>query len=328
MKPQGLVVLAILAPVLLRRHLLRPGSGPVPKLGPRLARLDAALGGWLTRQQGPWRLVSATLAALVVAIAVVLPFDLPTLAPASVADLPVIAHLAGLASLLTDTANQYAVLTANAFNGWALVGPTPLMQTMAGGGSAASWTADSLVLFGGLSAVTVGAFLLAATALVVAVGLLVRDDRVLILVGFTVVACAFYALPTRVHERYLFPAFVTGTLLAASVAPAVWYGLLGLLNTVNLHAVLAGGGGGGFAGGAGVGRGGGPGPGGGGSGFGSGASSISLPFGDLARTDVVVAAVAVGQTALFLGLLGAFVWLTVLAVRAPRSRTQPLRATL
>ena len=259
------------------------------------------LDGWLTRHQGPERLASSALAALLVAIVVVLPFDLPTLAPASVADLPVIAHLAGLVTLLADTANQFSVLTANAFNGWALVGATPLASTMAAG-SSANWIPDSLAVVGGLSAVTLGAILLGAMALIVAVGLLLRDDRTRILLGFTVVAFAFYALPTRVHERYLFPAFVSGALLAASAAPTLWYLLLGFLNTINLHAVLAGGWGRRRAGrevapvAVAAASGGGAG--------GGGASSIQLPFGDLARSDVVVAAVAVGQTVLFRGATG------------------------
>jgi hypothetical protein len=47
-----------------------------------------------------------------------------------------------------------------------------------------------------------------------------------------------------------------------------------------------------------------------------------LPFGDLARSDVVVAAVAVGQTALFAALFGAFIWLTLSGLR----RGQPATA--
>ena len=49
-KPQGLIVLVVVAPVLLRRHLLRVGSGPVPALGGRAAAVNRRLDGWLTRQ--------------------------------------------------------------------------------------------------------------------------------------------------------------------------------------------------------------------------------------------------------------------------------------
>ncbi len=68
-KPQDAIVLVVIAPVLVRRHLLRPGSGPMPALGARLAALDRALGG-LLREQGPVRLGTSAVAA---ALAVILP---------------------------------------------------------------------------------------------------------------------------------------------------------------------------------------------------------------------------------------------------------------
>jgi hypothetical protein len=309
-KPQGLIVLVVVAPVLLRRHLLRVGSGPVPVLGPRAASLNRRLDGWLTRQ-GPERLVSAAVVAGLTLIAVLLPFDLASRAPASLADLPVIGQIAGLVSLITGDANQYSVLTANAFNAWALIGPRPLVEAFPAGSG--GWTPDSLIVLAELPAVTVGAILLVATAVLVSVGLLKHNGRLRILLALTVIAFAFYALPTRVHERYLFPVFASGALLAEGVAPTIWYVLTGVLNAVNLHAVLTLSGGGG----AGAGRGGsgfgGAGPGGGapgggpGGGFGGGVSGVTLPFGDLARADVVVAAVAVGQTVLFVILLAAWV---------------------
>jgi hypothetical protein len=43
---------------------------------------------------------------------------------------------------------------------------------------------------------------------------------------------------------------------------------------------------------------------------------VQLPFGDLARADIVVAAVAVGQTALFVALLAAFAWRVLGGLRA------------
>src|SRR5207237_10536 len=94
----------------------------------------------------------------------------------------------------------------------ALLGATPLAQII--GGSGGSWTADSLAV-GGTTAFILGASALAAVGLVVAGGLLVRDGRMPILLGFAIVAFAFYAVPTRVHERYLFPFFTAGALLAA-----------------------------------------------------------------------------------------------------------------
>jgi dolichyl-phosphate-mannose-protein mannosyltransferase len=342
-KPQDAIVLVVLIPVLVRRHLLRPGSGPIPILGPRLARLNRRLGGLLT-DQGPIRLATAAAAGGLAGIVPLLPFDIGHYAPASLADLPVISQVAGLIGLIVSDGGQFSYLTANAFNPWALVGDHSLASIAGSGGT---WTADSLIVIGGVQAVTVGALLLAAAGLLVAGGLLLRADRLSIVLGFTLVAVAFYVLPTRVHERYLFPAFGCGALLAAAAARRAWAYLgLGLLNTINLHAVLAGGlkvgsggigtgGGGGSGGGGGaLGPGGGSGPGGGfgagggpgaSGGFGSGgAGSISLPFADLARSEPVIIAVAVGQTLVFAGLLVA--WLIVILGPVAIGRNPPERS--
>ncbi len=319
-KPQDAICLVVVLPVLVRRHLLRVGSGPVPSLGRRLSALDERLGGRLT-DQGPLRLGMAIFLGAIVGIVPLLPFDIATYAPASLAGLPVIGQVAGLIGLFQSVTGQYAVLTANAFNAWALVGSQPLASIARGSGS---WTSDSIVVFAGLTAFQVGALLLAAVCLLVVAGLLFRDDRRTIVLAFAVVAFAFYAVPTRVHERYLFPFFPAAALLAAPyLGRALAYCWIALLNTVNLHAVLgsantfggfgASGGSGGFGGGGGFGGPGSPGLGvsgagpGAGSAGGSAVASISLPFTDLMRSEAVVAAVAVGQTLGFAALLGMWV---------------------
>jgi len=296
-KPQALVCLVVVAPVLVRRHLL-------------------------ARQQ-PVRLVTSALAAVLTGALVLAPFDIGRFASPALAGVPVLGSFAGLVGLIQSASAQYSVLTANAYNAWALVGPQPLVAAVG------RWTADSLPVVGSVSASTVGTVLLVAVALLVAAGLLRRDGVVPIVVGFTVIAFAFYALPTRVHERYLFPAFTSGAVLAAAgLAGAAGYVVTGLLNTVNLHAVLAaplgfsgrgfggfGGGPGGFrgprAGGFGPGGGspGGPGGGGiGGPGFDlGGVTSIQLPLAELARSPLVAAVVAVGQTAAMVALLAAWI---------------------
>jgi hypothetical protein len=244
---------------------------------------------------------------------VMAPFDIERFAPAPVAAVPVVGGFAGLAGLIQSAGDQFGVLTANAFNLWALVGPQPLVA------SVGSWTADSLPLIGGLPAVTAGTVLLVAVALLVAAGLLRRDGVLPIVVGFTVIAFAFYALPTRVHERYLFPAFTSGAVLASvTIAGAAGYLVTAALNAVNLHAVLAAPLG--FAGAGGFGRpaagfrgprgGFGPGPGVlGGPGFdpGTAVASIQLPLAELARSPLVATAVALGQTAAMIALV--VVWL-------------------
>ena len=316
-KPQYAITLAVVIPVLVRRHLIRIGSGPSPAAGTRTVLLGRPLGrplGGLLLDQGPVRLVSSAAVAGIVALVLILPFDLAAYVPASLADVPVVDQLAGLAGLFGRLGNEFSVLTANAYNPWALVGD-PSLAAVAASGSG-TWTADSLAVWGGLPAVVLGGGLLAAIGLIVAGGLLVRDGLVTILLGFSILALAFFVVPTRVHERYLFPFFATASILAAPAATSM-AGLVGvaLLNTANLHAVLSGalrasssgafgrGGAGGLGNGAFGGARGPAGlPGSGGAGF----SSLSLPLGDLVTSQAVVTASAVGLAAALVLLLGAW----------------------
>jgi hypothetical protein len=335
-KPQEAIALVVVLPVLVRRHLLHAGTGPEIRAGARLAALDRRLGG-LVLTRGPFRLVTAVAAAAIAGLAILLPFDIARFAPSGLASVPLVGQLAGYAGLFGNDSGQYSFLTANAFNAWALVGASPLASIASSGGS---WTGDSLVLLGGLTAFQLGTALLVCTGLAIGMGLLVRDDRTAILLAFGLAAFAFYALPTRVHERYLFPFFTAAALLAAPYAGgAVSYVGVALMNGVNLHAVLGspsmiGGGsgrGGSFTGPGTAGTGGGGfqvTPGGRGGTGGSGASSITLPFTDLARSEFLVTAVAVGQTLAFAALLG--LWLVVafgpLLRRPQRAAAEPLGA--
>jgi hypothetical protein len=316
-KPQDAIGLVVVIPILVRRHLLRPGSGPMRQLGPRLARVDRALGGLLS-EQGPVRLGTSALACALAIVVPLLPFDMLALAPASLADVPVVGHVAGLISLVTSAADQFSVLTVNAYNAWALMGDPSLAAAI--GGSGGTWIADSLPVVAGIPAYLVAAAALTAVSALVVVGLLRSDSRVAILLGFAIMALAFYAVPTRVHERYLLPFFAPAALLAAmSIRLVGGYVGIGVLNAVNIHAVLGapltlGGGFGGFGG---RGSGGFGGAGGGGRiGFGGGSGSsgitaIRLPFTDLARSEVVVTALALGQTAALVLLLGVWAYVAL-----------------
>ena len=358
-KPQDGVVLVVLIPILVRRHLLRAGSGPVPRPGAILSRLDRRIGSRMTTflaDQGSARLGTSAIAFAIALLLPVLPFDVDAFAPAALAGVPVIGQAAGLIGLYVSAGGQFSVLTANAYNLWALVGPHPLASAI--GSETGSWTPDSLAVLAGLPAVLVGAGALALVGLLVAGGLLLRDDRLAIVLGFALAAFAFYALPTRVHERYLFAFFAPAALLASGIAaPALGYLAVGVANAVNIHAVLAAplsigrgfgiarGGGfdgsgadaglgafGGFGGAGGV-----PGPGFAGAGgvpgggaFGGGgspvdASSIHLPLAQLARSEPVVIAVALVQEAAFAVLLAA--WLAVAFVPVVRPRLAAWRAT-
>ena len=280
-KPQYAIGLAVVGAVLVGRHLFRPGSGPVPEPGRWLGALDRRLGGWFTQRQGFRRLAACAGVGIAVLVVALIPFDLPSLAPPGLAEVPIVGSLAGFLSLVGSAAAYYNVLTVNAFNGWALVGPTPLTHAI---GHDYMWTYDALPLLGGIPAVTLGSALLALVAAIVVVTLLLRDDRMAILVGFTVLAVAFFVLPTRVHERYLFPAFAVGALLAAtSVRWRWWYLLLGLASVANLHAVLTL------------------------PYDGYGTPGIqALPLGAALREDAAVAAVGIGTTLLFVAALAAF----------------------
>ncbi len=339
-KPQDAIALVVVVPVLVRRHLLHAGSGPAPSLGSRLTALDRRLGGLLT-DPGPVRLGTSALCAAAAILIPIVPFDITTFAPAALSGVPVIGQVAGLAGLLVSVGSEFSVLTANAYNLWALVGSSPLTRSI--GAQGGTWTADSLAMLGGLTAAEVGTGLLCLAGLLVAGGLLGRDDRLAILLGFAVAAFAFYALPTRVHERYLFPFFAAGALLVADAAArAVGYVAVGVANAINIHAVLASPLSPGFSGRQGVGAGtpgagpgvagGGPGPSGAGNGLGiaqgpnggfgargpglmGDASSIHLPLADLARSEPVVIAVALGQTLAFAALLVA--WLVIVLQATP-----------
>jgi len=117
-KPQEAIGLVIVLPVLVRRHLFLGGSR--------------------------WRLLTSAFAGTAALMLPLVPFD--------------IGGVAGLVHLFQSDADRYSVLTANAFNIWALVGSTPLAQII--GGSVVSWTADSLAV-GGTTAFVFGAFALA-----------------------------------------------------------------------------------------------------------------------------------------------------------------------
>jgi hypothetical protein len=97
----------------------------------------------------------------------------------------------------------------------------------------------ALSLTGSLYAATLGSGLLLITLVGVSAWAAWRDDQQSLLVALAILTIAFFVLPTRVHERYLFPFFGLGAiLLASSPRWRVVYGLLAVVNTANLLAVL------------------------------------------------------------------------------------------
>lgn len=268
-KPQYAIVLLVVGFVLLGRHLVRRGSGPVPSFRHPLAvRLDGLLGGWFRAEQGPWRLVSSAAVGMAVLLLLITPFDLAELAAAKAPWLPFGGDLAGLLVVVGQAAGEYHYLTVNAHNLWALAGPTSLAWT-------GLWTSDLEPAFGAVPYVAIGALLLALTLTFLAYQFLRRADRTSIVVTATVLAVAFFVVPTRVHERYLYPAFALGALLAGgSMAWRWWYVALAVVNFANLHANLTN------------------------PLYGT-PNVVELPLGELLRSGDVIALVAIAHTALF-----------------------------
>jgi hypothetical protein len=216
-KPQfGVVLLPLVGVMLLKRHLLRPGSGPRhPPWAPR------RLAGWLHRYQGWVRLLTSTIVALAVFYAVALPFGIGPLE---------------FVERMTATAGGYADLSVNAYNLWAFVGAggeAPFFEAF-------SRSPDTVPLLGPLSGVLIGAVFL-VIGYVWAIGrAAARDDRWILLLAVAALTIFFFVLPTRVHERYLVPVFAILPILA--VGQRRWafaLVLLAVASVINLHALLA-----------------------------------------------------------------------------------------
>ena len=216
-KPQfGVVLIPLVLFVLLRRHLVRPGSGPR-----RRPWAPAGLAALLTREQGWPRLLTALAAAWAAFFVMALPFGMGP-----------VEYL----ERMFGTAGQYGYLTVNAYNLWALLGAggapslAERIQLERGHPAAAGAGPGS----GHRRRPARGRLRSGA-----ACGQPSADDRWTIIVAATLLATAFFVLPTRVHERYIFPVFALMPLLA--VVQRRWAIALLLLSVgafINLHGVL------------------------------------------------------------------------------------------
>ncbi len=218
-KPQLGIIIFVVAIVAIRRALVpRGGYGDDdvdPASYPRTS-LEA-------RIRGPLRILTTGAAGFLTAIVVSLPFGL---------------SLPGLIAQVFSTAAGYPYLSVNAYNPWALVSQARPDGSLVGVAVNRGWACDAPavardafdirigdwvlwhvpatapnapcvgdpgVMFGALPAVAVGALLFLAATVLVLVVVWRRPDRRTIVVGLAVLALAFFVLPTRVHERYLFP---------------------------------------------------------------------------------------------------------------------------
>ncbi len=240
-KPQLGILVPLVAVVTIRRALwpVRPAEEGLADPG---AGLLGGLRAWERRTGHPVRIVSTGLAGFLTAVALCMPFGLSVLEPAAAAPF----FTSGLIDQIIIAGGGYPYLTVNAYNFWAVV-PGDLGMSLA---SAGQWICDAATLpaqqcgagvavFGGIPAVAVGAGLLVAS-FVAALWVAARNpDRLTLLVVLCVLALAFFALPTRVHERYGFPFFALGAILFA-ISPRwrVAYVVLAIATFANMYVVL------------------------------------------------------------------------------------------
>ncbi len=226
-KPQFGILIPIAAVVILRRYLVtRPERDGEPGV---LWRALARAGIARPEREGPIDIVGVLVAGVGTAFALSIPFALWPW---------------DLARKIVTTAAQYSYLTVNAYNPWAL-----LSKDGHGVASNGTWILDApnsvypdqpWFTFGPLPAVAVGTALLLVAIAGLCVVVWRHDDRRTLLVALTVMAIAFFILPTRVHERYLYPFFALGAILAAtSLRWRVAYLVLAVASFLNLYVVLA-----------------------------------------------------------------------------------------
>ncbi|HEV7810324.1 MAG TPA: hypothetical protein VGO64_06980, partial [Candidatus Limnocylindrales bacterium] len=267
-KPQLAILAPIVAVVTIRRALWPPQpsapAGSEPSSSGRLdERLDDERHGdavgarptwqpaWLShllvaeRRTGrPIRIVTTGIAGFLTAVVLCFPFGLSVLEPGGTGE---VFH-SGLIEQVFKTAGGYPFASVNAYNPWALA-------SVGGNGVAenSGWACDSIILnarppdpscpeavmIGSVPAVYVGAALLVIAFVVVCLVVARRPSPLTILTGLAILAIAFFILPTRVHERYLYPFIAVGAILAAvSVRWRIAYVLLSTTTFLNMYVVL------------------------------------------------------------------------------------------
>jgi hypothetical protein len=98
---------------------------------------------------------------------------------------------------------------------------------------------SGVAFIGPVPAVYIGALLMLIVTAIVVFVVARHPDRLTILLGLTVLALAFYVVPTRVHERYAYPFFALAILLAAFAWRwRVAYLVLSVTVFVNMYAAL------------------------------------------------------------------------------------------
>ncbi|HEY8772714.1 MAG TPA: hypothetical protein VIM66_06055, partial [Candidatus Limnocylindria bacterium] len=184
-------------------------------------------------RRDPIRVLTSLASGLGTLVILILPFRLAIWAPAD--------PTFSLVDRLIAASNTYQGLSINAFNLWRnpLTGlgdayrwgcdsPPPTCS----GGEGIAFTLGSMLVSWQL----VGAVLFGIVALITLWMVARRDDPAGLMVGALTLAVAFFALPTRVHERYLFPALaLAAPLVARTWKWAVLYGVLTLSFFANVY---------------------------------------------------------------------------------------------
>ncbi len=222
------------------------GDGAIAESAPTgsdegiLARIRA----WERRTDRPVRIVTTGLAGFLAAVVLCFPFGLSVIEPGRNGE---VFH-SGLIEQVFKTAGGYPFASVNAYNPWALAEINGngvaansgwACDTVILGASAGNTSCPEAVMIGPIPAVYFGAALLAIAFIVVSLVVARRPTPLTILTGVTILAVAFFVLPTRVHERYLFPMIAVGAILAAvSVRWRIAYAVLSLTMFLNMYVVL------------------------------------------------------------------------------------------
>ncbi len=245
-KPQLGILIPILALVTIRRAFW-PVIDQAPDEDDGVDEVDddagafARLRAWERQTDRPIRILTTGFVALVTTVLICLPFGLSVLEISATA--PYLRS--GLLTQIFATASGYPYVTVNAFNPWALVAGDR-GYSLANSGQwicDGPWGADAcgsgVAYFGSVPAVVVGTVLMLAVTLAVSLLAARRPDRLTILLTLTILAIAFYVVPTRVHERYAYPAFALAVVLAAFAWRwRVAYAVFSVTVFLNMYAVL------------------------------------------------------------------------------------------
>jgi predicted membrane-bound dolichyl-phosphate-mannose-protein mannosyltransferase len=222
-KFQFAFLIPVVAVVGIKRHLFGRSADPVHD-----------------GQRSAVRVLTSLAAGVATMALLLLPFRMTLWAPPTAGSdaegclgfLPAADASTSLVGKLCEAANTYIGFSINAFNGW--------RNPWTGLGDTLRWGDDTtLGLALGpiqLTWQSVGTALFGLAALLALWVVIRRDDLRGVALAALVLAIAFFALPTRVHERYLFPTLAISALLLFSGRIWPWlYAALSIVFFANVY---------------------------------------------------------------------------------------------